>query len=224
MTPLTQHFTLEELTHSQVAARFGYDNMPPPTAITHLKMLAVLLEQVRMLLDVPLIVSSGYRSERVNLAVGGKPNSKHSLGMAADFTAPQYGSPLEVAQRISASSVLFDQLIHEFRRVDQAGARQLVPLVGVKEPGRLKRVPDRWVVGGHVPAYPAEGPPLAKTWNTHLSGTANEWPLGRFSVLVYSINRKIVKPFLPAWPSPGCGVRRDVTSNQGTNGAPTARD
>ena len=114
MTPLTQHFTLEELTHSQVAVRFGYDNTPPPIAVTHLKMLAVLLEQVRTLLDVPLIVSSGYRSERVNLAVGGKPNSKHSLGLAADFTAPQYGSPLEVAQRISASNVLFDQLIHEF--------------------------------------------------------------------------------------------------------------
>lgn len=114
MTPLTQHFTLEELTASQVAVRLGLDNKPPPGVVTHLKMVAVALEQVRTLLDVPVFVSSGYRSERVNLAVGGKPNSRHSLGLAADFIAPQYGTPLEVAQRISASTILFDQLIHEF--------------------------------------------------------------------------------------------------------------
>ena len=114
MTPLTQHFTLDELVASQTAVRFGLDNTPPPGVVSNLKMLAVVLEQVRELLGVAVLVSSGYRSERVNVAVGGKPNSRHSLGLAADFTAPQYGTPLEVAQRISASSILFDQLIHEF--------------------------------------------------------------------------------------------------------------
>ena len=33
----------------------------------------------------PVIISSGWRSLRVNSAVGGKPNSRHLVGQAADF-------------------------------------------------------------------------------------------------------------------------------------------
>lgn len=113
---LTPHFTLEEMTASQTAARLGLDNTPPPEMIAALKRTAQLLEEVRALLGGrPLLVSSGYRGPAVNRAVGGAPNSAHMLGCAADFSCPSFGSPLDICRKIAASDIAFDQVIHEFR-------------------------------------------------------------------------------------------------------------
>ena len=80
-----------------------------------LRRTAQLLEQVRALLNKPILVSSGYRAPLVNRAVGGAANSAHMLGCAADFSCPAFGSPLEVAREIGQSDIVFDQLIYEFR-------------------------------------------------------------------------------------------------------------
>ena len=109
-------FTLDELLASQTAARQHLDNTPPPEAlenITHL--LAPGLQRVRELLRCPVLVSSGYRSPAVNRAVGGAKDSQHMRGQAADFTAPRFGSPLQVARVIAAHAgeIRFDQLIME---------------------------------------------------------------------------------------------------------------
>lgn len=111
---LSRNFTLEELTVSQEAARRGLDNTPGPDEIENLKRLAVLLEEVRLLLGHPILVSSAYRSPKVNSAVGGSKNSAHMAGLAADFTCPGYGSVYEVAARIRDSGIAYDQLIHEY--------------------------------------------------------------------------------------------------------------
>jgi len=60
---LTDHFTLDELTHSQTAARLGLDNEPSPAVVDALTRTAHGLEMVRVLLQAPILVSSGYRSE-----------------------------------------------------------------------------------------------------------------------------------------------------------------
>lgn len=39
--------------------------------------------------------------------------NQHMCGMAADFTAPFFGTPLQVARAIVASKITFDQLIQE---------------------------------------------------------------------------------------------------------------
>ena len=106
---ITPHFTLAELTVSQLAARDGFDNTPPPEARANLQLLCCALEQVRALFGVPIIVSSGYRSEKVNRLIGGAANSQHVQGLAADFTVIEV-SPRETVQRISESTVPFDQL------------------------------------------------------------------------------------------------------------------
>lgn len=111
---LSRNFTLEELTVSQEAARRGLDNTPGPDEMANLKQLAILLEEVRLLLGHPILVSSAYRSSKVNSAVGGSKNSAHMRGLAADFTCPGYGSVYEVATRIRDSRIAYDQLIHEF--------------------------------------------------------------------------------------------------------------
>jgi hypothetical protein len=112
---LSRHFTLEELTASRIAAREGIDNTPAPAVRRNLRRLARVLEQVRSLLGgAPILVSSGYRSPALNAAVGGSRASAHTAGLAADFTAPAYGPPLEVARRIAASNLRYDQLIYEY--------------------------------------------------------------------------------------------------------------
>lgn len=115
---LTDHFTLEELTHSQTAARLGLDNEPPPDVVDALTRTAHGLEMVRVLLQAPILVSSGYRSPLVNRAVGGAANSQHILGEAADFTAPGFGDPTEIVRAIMRSTrpIPYDQLIVEFGR------------------------------------------------------------------------------------------------------------
>ena len=110
---ITPHFTLDEMTVSQLAARDGFDNSPPPEARANLQLLCGALEQVRALFGVPIIVSSGYRSERVNQLIGGAPKSQHVQGLAADFTVIEI-SPRDTARKIIDSSIVFDQLILEF--------------------------------------------------------------------------------------------------------------
>ncbi|MEC4561265.1 D-Ala-D-Ala carboxypeptidase family metallohydrolase [Pseudomonas inefficax] len=110
---ISPHFTLDEMTVSQLAAREGLDNNPPAEARANLQLLCNSLEQVRALFGAPVIVSSGYRSPAVNQRIGGARTSKHLQGLAADFTV--FGvSPREVVRRVSESAIPFDQLILEF--------------------------------------------------------------------------------------------------------------
>lgn len=111
---MTPNFPLEELTASDYATRHGIKNDPDAAALRNLDRLAETLEQVRAAVgDVPVNVSSGYRSPILNRAVGGSGNSAHMRGLAADFTARRFGSPRDVAGAIIAAGIEFDQLIVE---------------------------------------------------------------------------------------------------------------
>ena len=114
---LSPHFTLAEFVVSDTAARRGIDNDPPAELLHALKRTAQGLEAVRVRLGgAPIIVTSGYRSPALNAAVGGQPSSQHTRGEAADFIAPRFGSPTEVAAALRDSGVDYDQLILEFGR------------------------------------------------------------------------------------------------------------
>ena len=114
---LSPHFTLAELTHSNTASRLSIPNVPPASIITQLRNTASQMERVRELLGGrPILISSGYRSDAVNKAVGGSTTSAHRTGHAVDFTCPSFGSPAKVAAHLAknlpASS--YDQIIEEF--------------------------------------------------------------------------------------------------------------
>ncbi len=112
---LSPNFTLEEFTRSQTAARKGIDNTPDARILTNLRHLAAQLERVRTLLgNVPIHVSSGFRSAALNKAVGGSRKSAHMLGLAIDFTAPNFGTVLQTAKAVAQSDIEFDQIIHEY--------------------------------------------------------------------------------------------------------------
>lgn len=112
---ITPHFTLEELTTSETAERNGWDNTPGEAELANLKRLANLLEQVRALVNKPVMVNSAYRSKKVNDAVGSKDTSQHRLGCAADIRVPGM-TPDQVCRAVIASGIAYDQIIREFDR------------------------------------------------------------------------------------------------------------
>lgn len=123
---LSPHFTLEELTLSQTAARLGLDNTPDVRVLDNLYRLAATLEEVRNAVGGPILVSSGYRSPEVNAALpGASPTSAHMDGLAADITAPGL-TPKKLAQVIVDSGIYYDQLISEFSWVHLGLAHKLV--------------------------------------------------------------------------------------------------
>ena len=116
MTRLTPHFTLEEFTFSQTAARKGIDNTPHEGILDNLCVLANGMEDVRNLLNAPIHVSSGYRCPELNDLLGSKRTSQHTQGLACDFTSNAYGSPQIIFADIISSDIRYDQLILEFDR------------------------------------------------------------------------------------------------------------
>ena len=116
MNLLTEHFALEELIDSDTAVRLGIDNRPGYHELGNLHILAHGLERIRDALgNVPLMISSGYRSPLLNLAVKGSPKSAHVQGLAADFRAPAFGSPREISRALAGrlGELEIDQLIYE---------------------------------------------------------------------------------------------------------------
>ena len=113
MTQLSEHFTLEELTHTD---HREFDNTPNEAELANLTRLAAFLEQVKKVLgNKPVMINSAFRCKQVNDAVGSKDTSQHRLGCAADLRIPGM-TPDEVVQTIKASDLQYDQLIREFDR------------------------------------------------------------------------------------------------------------
>lgn len=111
---LSQHFELSEFLVSQTATRKKIDNTPPPEAIENLRLLCQhILEPLRVAAGKPIRISSGYRSPKLNAAIGSKPNSQHIVGQAADFTIAGL-SVAETVKLIQELGLPFDQLLDEF--------------------------------------------------------------------------------------------------------------
>ena len=84
--PITMHFTIEEMYASDTAKRLGINNKPSVQKMINLVYLcAFVLEPLRVAMGEPIRVSSGYRCEKLNKAVGGVYNSQHLKGQAADL-------------------------------------------------------------------------------------------------------------------------------------------
>jgi len=111
MTQLSEHFTLEELTHTD---HRELENIPNEIELANLKRLAEFLERVKTVLGgKPIMVNSAFRSKVVNDAVGSKDTSQHRVGCAADLRVPGM-TPDEVVKAIISSGIGYDQVIREF--------------------------------------------------------------------------------------------------------------
>lgn len=118
MMQITKHFTLEELTRSDTAVRFGIDNEPGSEETENLvRVCDMILEPVRHRYDTPILPSSGYRCLELNRKIGSSDKSQHTKGQAVDFEVK--GVPnMEVASWIM-DNLDYDQLILEFYKEGQ---------------------------------------------------------------------------------------------------------
>lgn len=87
---LSEHFKLSEFERSATAQANGIDNTCPTCYIPTLQQLCrTILEPLREFAGQPIIISSGYRCNRLNIKVGGSYASQHTLGEAADIQLPK---------------------------------------------------------------------------------------------------------------------------------------
>jgi hypothetical protein len=83
---MTQSFSIRELTYSDTAIRLGIDNTPTDEILKNLQnVIQFILEPISNNFDSQIMITSGYRSPALCQAIGSKPTSQHTLGMAVDF-------------------------------------------------------------------------------------------------------------------------------------------
>lgn len=113
-----KYFTFRELLHSNVALQNDVPNLPPreDAAKIYFNLVVLvdnLLDPIRERFAVPMIITSGYRCERLNKLVGGVDNSQHMKGEAVDFCFAGFSKKdmaaafFEIAEEFN-----FDQMIY----------------------------------------------------------------------------------------------------------------
>ncbi len=113
---LSKNLSLAEVTKSATAKRRGIANAPKESHLENLKALAEnIFQPIREEFMCPIFVSSGYRSEALNDAIGGSKTSQHSKGEAFDLDADVYGviTNADIFHYIE-DRLDYDQLIWEF--------------------------------------------------------------------------------------------------------------
>lgn len=108
------NFTITELVKSDTAKQNGINNTPDINSLDNLlELIFFVLQPLRDKLKKPIIITSGFRSVKVNELVGGVSNSQHLYGQAADITV----NGMSVAQLfdfVKNSGVEYDQCINEY--------------------------------------------------------------------------------------------------------------
>ena len=117
-----KYFSISELTKSATATRLGIDNTPD--AVVRYNLIALIeniLDPLREAWGAPIIVTSGYRCERLNKAVGGATNSQHRKGEAADIRtlSDSRADNMRLLRLLLRMKLPYDQVIAEY--VDAQG-------------------------------------------------------------------------------------------------------
>ena len=109
------HFTMSELLKSDIAEKYNISNIPDKQSLDNMLTLIIeCLQPIRNYINKPMIISSGYRSPRLNghPLINGAQNSQHVTGQAVDFTIKGM-TPKQIIEKIKASGVQVDQCINE---------------------------------------------------------------------------------------------------------------
>jgi zinc D-Ala-D-Ala carboxypeptidase len=114
---LSENLMLSEVIRSESAKRRGIDNMPTAEHVANLKVLAEkIFQPIRENFRVPIHISSGYRSRKLNAAISGSATSQHCTGEALDIDmdgSPHGVTNLDIFNFIK-DKLDFDQVINEF--------------------------------------------------------------------------------------------------------------
>lgn len=111
---LSAHVTLAEFQDSSTATTHGINNKMNDSQIASAKLLCEnVFEPLRIYLNTPIKISSGFRSLQLNKMIKGSSTSQHTKGEAMDL---QIGSK---GFNFIKDKLEFDQLIWEFGTSEQ---------------------------------------------------------------------------------------------------------
>ena len=106
---LSAHVTLAEFENSPTATTHGINNKMSESQIASAKLLCEnVFEPLRIYLNTPIKISSGFRCLQVNKMIGGAKSSQHTKGEAMDIKIGAKGF------HFIKDKLNFDQLIWEF--------------------------------------------------------------------------------------------------------------
>lgn len=106
---LSTHVTLAEFENSPTATTHGINNKMSESQIASAKLLCEnVFEPLRIYLNTPIKISSGFRSVKLNKMIKGSSTSQHTKGEAMDIKIDAKGFNF-IKEKLD-----FDQLIWEF--------------------------------------------------------------------------------------------------------------
>jgi len=117
---VTKNFKLSELNASGYARSRRIKNVATGYTAENQQWLAIVLQLIRDHFGVPMVITSGFRSDVVNKGVGGSPTSAHRHGSAADVKFSNVANNLnaqremaiKIAQFLDEIGIVYDQLIY----------------------------------------------------------------------------------------------------------------
>lgn len=105
-------FTIKELCKSSTAKKLNIDNTPSAEIKENLTVLIEeCLDPIREAFGDPIMVTSGYRCQLLNVACGGSPTSEHKEGFAADIDS---SDNIRLWDVIISGDFKWTQLINEY--------------------------------------------------------------------------------------------------------------
>ena len=113
---LSENFSRAEIEHSNTAKRLGISNEMSDKHLENMqRVIDNLIQPMRDAIG-PIRISSGYRSPKLNKAIGGSSRSQHSKGEALDLQFWEKGKMNNkvIYDWVLESGVEFDQMINEF--------------------------------------------------------------------------------------------------------------
>tara|TARA_R100000773_G_scaffold19722_1_gene17703 strand:+ start:1642 stop:2100 length:459 start_codon:yes stop_codon:yes gene_type:complete len=112
---ISKHISYKEAVHSATAKRRGIENVPNEDQLDNMYRVAeFIFEPLRLYVGGAIKITSFFRSEELNTAIGGSTKSQHCKGQAIDIDDVfGYKTNYEMFTYIR-ENLDFDQLIYEF--------------------------------------------------------------------------------------------------------------
>ena len=147
---VSDNITYKEALHSNTAKRLGIENAPDEFTFETMQITAEhVFEPVRKHFNEPIYISSFYRCEELNKAIGGSSKSQHCKGEAIDIDDVYSKATNADFFNYIKDKLEFDQLIWEFGNDESPdwvhvsyslGNNRMRILKAIKENGRTKYI------------------------------------------------------------------------------------
>lgn len=147
---VSDNITYKEALRSNTAKRLGIENVPDEFTLETMQITAEhVFEPVRKHFNEPIYISSFYRCEELNKAIGGSSKSQHCKGEAIDIDDVYSKATNADFFNYIKDKLEFDQLIWEFGDDESPdwvhvsyslGNNRMRILKAIKENGRTKYI------------------------------------------------------------------------------------